>query len=189
MRRFMFGLTAALVISSAASAQAPTFTRAFELRPFVGMYVPTGDFKDEFQTATTFGLQGAYQVNRWFHVVATGSWTHGHNKFSVTDDVTHIWQYDVGGELGLARTFDESWGFYPFLGFGAGGRTYDYAQTGFATNSCTAGYGSIGSELRSGPLGLRFEARGYAVCFKSPVTGERKTHPDLGFGIGAAFHF
>jgi hypothetical protein len=182
-------LTAAvLMVGSALGAQVTAPPLTPELRPFVGAYVPTGAMRDDFKAATMLGAQVALEVNRNFHVLGTAGWAHGHNKFGLGSDRTNIWQYDAGVEANLVRSLAATWLFRPFVGVGAGGRTYDYRVDGVKTQTCTAGYGTVGSELQTGAVALRVEARDYLTCFKSPLTGKNRTRNDLGLSLGVAYH-
>jgi len=71
---------------------------------------------------------------------------------------------------------------------GVGARTYDYAAAGVGSNTCSAGYASVGSELQRGTVALRFDARDYLNCFKSPFTGVEKTRNDIGLTLGLVYH-
>src|SRR4029078_13269723 len=107
MRRMIFSIAtlsafAALTIS--ASAQTTGGTPGFEIRSFAGAFVPTGDMRNDFKTATTVGAQVAHELYEHMHLLGSIAWTHGHNKFAnLTDDRTFIWQYDAGVELNLDR--------------------------------------------------------------------------------------
>lgn len=184
--RLALALVAVTVTSTSAFAQADVRP---EIRPYIGAYVPMGRLADDFKSATMLGAQGALEISRFMHLVATVGWTHGHNKYAAfSDDVTYIWQYDVGAEFNLTRSLGPSWLLKPFMGVGAGGRTYDYQAANVGTSSCTAGYGALGSELQKGEVALRLEARSYLACFESPVTGIKKTRSDLGIAFGVAYH-
>jgi hypothetical protein len=160
-----------------------------EMRPFVGAYVPISDQRNDFKTATMVGAQAAFEVNENFHAVWSVGWTHGHNKFNLgTTDNTHIWQYDLGVELNAFNEVTPNWFFRPFVGLGAGGRTYDYRAVGLKTRTCTAGYGSLGSELQSGAIALRVEARDYVTCYRSPLSSKWQTRTDAAFMVGLAYH-
>lgn len=177
-----------LVVSAAAMAGAQQRIRP-EVRPFIGVYVPAGAMRDEFKSAETFGAQVALEISQFMHVVGTVGWTHGHNKFeSLSNDVTYIWHYDAGAEFNITREWGASWLIRPFLGAGAGGRTYDYKATNVGTNTCTAAYTALGSELQKNVVALRFEARNYLACFKSPMTAEQKTRNDVALAFGVAYH-
>ena len=159
-----------------------------EIRPFVGAYVPVGAMRRDFRDATMFGLQAAIERSRNLHFLGSASWTPGRNKYDRGSARTDIWQYDAGLEVNLYRPTAAGWVFRPFAGLGAGARTIDYRATGLASYTCTAGYGSLGTELQTGGVALRVEARDYMACFKSPVTGLHDTRSDLGLSLGVAYH-
>jgi hypothetical protein len=179
--------TAMLVVVATLPAQERWRPPAAEVRPFAGVYIPVGAQRADFKSATMVGGQAAIELSRNFHGLASVGWTHGHNKFYV-NDVTHIWQYDVGAELNLVRDLGYGWFFRPFIGTGAGGRTYDYRTAGVDTKSCLAGYGTAGSEIQKGIIAFRVEARDYLSCFESPETGKKRTRNDLGLSFGLAYH-
>jgi hypothetical protein len=182
-------LAAALALAGSALGAQPTATPLTpEVRPFVGAYVPTGAMRDDFKAATLLGAQFALELNRNLHVLGSAAWVHGHNKFGFASDRTNLWQYDLGAEANLVRPVATNWLFRPFVGLGAGARTYDYRAEGVKTRTCTAGYGAVGSEFETGAVALRVEARDYLSCFKSPVTGRNRTRNDLGLSIGVAYH-
>lgn len=187
-------LTAALLAAATAlpaaalAAQDAERTPTREIRPFVGAYVPVGAMRRDFRDATMLGLQAAVERSRHLHFVGSASWTHGHNRYARGSDRTDLWQYDVGVELNLYRPQATGWVFRPFAGVGGGARTIDHRAAGLASYTCTTGYGSLGTELQTGAVALRVEARDYMSCFKSPVTGLHDTRSDLGLSLGVAYH-
>lgn len=190
MRSFV--LAAALVVAAAVAAPAQQVNRPFELelRPFGGVLIPTGELADDFKTATMAGGQVALELSPVFHLMGTAAWTHGHNKFAnVTDDVTYVWQFDVGAEYTYLRVPVGGFMFRPFVGLGVGARTYDYKEANFDTKTCTAGYGALGTEFQKGNWALRGEARDYLTCYTNPVTDVKKTRNDVGIALGLAYHF
>lgn len=180
--------TALALGAPALGAQATAPPVRPEVRPFVGAYIPTGAMRDDFKTATMVGAQVALELSRNFHVLGSAGWSHGHNKFGFTSDRTNIWQYDAGVEANLVRPLAGRWLLRPFVGAGGGARTYDYRAGDVKTRTCTAGYGTFGSELETGAVALRLEARDYLSCFKSPVTGKNRTRNDVGLSLGLAYH-
>ena len=180
-------LVAMVAWSAALPAQERWRQPSVEIRPFAGAFLPVGAFDADFKSATMVGLQGAIEMNRHIHGIATVGWTHGHNRL-FTSDVTHIWQYDVGAELNAVKEMGWGWYFRPFLGAGAGGRTYDYRDVDVKTTSCTAGYGSLGAEVQRNIVALRVEARDYLSCFESPLTAKKNTRNDIALTFGLAYH-
>lgn len=181
-------VTAVLLAFPAASgAQERWREPSGELRPFAGVFLPVGAQKENFKSATMFGLQGAIELNRFLHGVANVAWTHGHNRF-FAEDLTHIWQYDVGAELNAVSEMGWGWYFRPFAGAGVSGRTYDYRGVAANSMTCAAGYGSVGAELQHSVLAFRAEARDYLSCFQSPIATSKRTRNDFGLTAGIAYH-
>ena len=189
MRRITFAMAAMVAASTALQAQAPTVPK-IELRPFVGASVPTGDQRDLFADEPIFGLQAAVEVKPTFHVVSSFGWIPAESKYALADNEANVFQYDMGVEFGLVRPLIGDWELRPFLGLGAGGRTYTYAAEQLSNKTCLAGYGALGSEFQLGRTAIRFEARDNVFCYKSPIEGiTSKTRNDVGLMLGLAYHF
>lgn len=179
----LVALAAATVLSAQQPAKIP------EIRPFVGMSIPTGDQADLFENAAMFGVQGAFEMKPNFHLLGTFGWVPGQAKYTGADKDVQIYQYDVGLEYGLVRMLG-SWEFKPYFGLGAGARTYQYADDLLENQTCASGYGALGAELQMGRAALRLEGRDNVFCFRSPVPGvESKTRNDVGLSLGLAYHF
>jgi hypothetical protein len=186
MKKFI-AVVLAFGAATALSAQSPGAIP--ELRPFVGMSIPTGDQRDLFDNAAMFGLQGAFEMRPNFHLLGTFGWVPGQAKYTGADKDVQIYQYDLGLEYGLVRMLG-SWEFKPFLGLGGGARTYLYADDALETQTCASGYGALGAEMQMGRAAIRLEGRDNLFCFKSPVPGvESKTRNDVGVTLGLAYHF
>jgi hypothetical protein len=182
-------VTAAVLVAHPLGAQGRELFDA-ELRPFIGAYMPAGEQRNSFGTATMLGLQAALELSRWAHFVSNVSWTHGHAKLAaLSDDLTYIWQYDAGAEFNLLNEMDGGWVFRPFVGLGVGGRTYAYQATGIGKRTCTAGYAAGGAEFQHVDPALRLESRGYLSCYESPLTGAKRTRNDFALTLGIAYHF
>ena len=188
MRTHLLMAAGVLALVPVLGAQQLPRAPTMELRPFAGVYVPTGAMRRDFGTATTLGAQGALELSRHWHVLGSVGWTHGHNKLALGSDVTYLWQYDVGVEANLVRALGTHWLLRPFAGVGGGGRTYDYRAAGVSSRTCTAGYGALGTELQRGAMAVRLEGRDYLTCFESPATGRKHTRNDFGVTLGLAYH-
>ncbi len=140
--------------------------------------MPTGDQRDRFKDAAMYGVQAAVEVMPTFHLLGTFSWVPGQTTYAASDDKVQILQYDVGAELGLDQALGSSWEFKPFVGAGAGARTYLYKSADLMDKTCNAGYGALGSELQYSRVAFRLEARENVYCFKSPVAGVKKQDPE-----------
>jgi len=189
MRRITYvaaGLLAAVAVLPAQTVD----TRKIELRPFVGASIPTGDQRDLYGEEPLIGLQAALELRPTLHVVGAFGWVPATAKFMTTDDKVNVFQYDVGLELGLVRPMPGAWEFRPFVGLGAGARTYLFAADQLNDKTCLAGYGALGSEFQLGRTAFRFEARDNVFCYRSPIVGvESKTRNDVSLALGIAYHF
>jgi hypothetical protein len=181
-------LTLAFTAPSA-NAQMKTPPR-LELRPFVGAYVPMGDQSDLLTTGITAGAQAAYALTRHVSAVATFAWSSSEEKNFLGDDI-NLFQYDVGAELAANKMLSPIVMFRPFVGLGAGGRSYDYTDRESGAGTNVAGYGSIGAQVQLGRVGYRLEARDYISGFKG-LSGEMsssKTRDDVSITSGLTFKF
>ena len=183
-------LTLAALVSTAmvGSAQEPAVRP--EIRPFVGIYIPTGDQRNLFDDAAMLGVQAALELRPSFHVLGTFGWAAGQTNYVASQDNVQILQYDVGMELNMVRALGESWLFKPFVGLGGGARTYLYEDDNLENRTCAAGYGALGAELQFARTAIRLEGRDNVFCFRSPVPGiKSKTRNDVGLTLGLAYHF
>ena len=188
MQRRILAAAALLGALSSAAAQRSEPVR-FELRPIASLYLPFGSQGDDFKSAPSYGLQAGLELSSNLHVLASGSWMDGKSKIpAMLNDGVTMWQYDVGVEVNGLRQIANTWLFRPFVGAGAGARTYDYKQAGIEMSTCTAGYAAAGTEFQRSVLALRLESRGYISCFKQPLTGESLNRGDVLFSFGLAFH-
>ena len=188
--RYRHVLTAALISAAPPLAAQQASFPGSEIRPFVGVYVPAGALKSQFKPATTIGAQYAYEMHHNLHLLGSLAWSNGSSRLAgLDDDNTSIWQYDVGAEAGLVRKMGVAWLFRPFVGAGAGGRTYDPGASAMNTTDCAAGYASAGTELQRSTLAWRFEARGYLSCYQTPTSERSRAGNDFTFSFGAAWHF
>jgi hypothetical protein len=182
------GLVASIGAVSSAVAQSEG-SMAVEVRPSVGVWLPTGEQRNDFSASTSFGLQGAVEFSSRVHGVISGSWTRSSSKFaSFSNKSAHIWQFDAGAEYTLVHRLTGDWRFRPFVGAGAGVRTYDYPAAGVGSKGCAAGYGALGTEFQRREVAIRLESRDYLSCFDSPITGVRRTRNDAVLSFGIAYH-
>jgi hypothetical protein len=181
-------IAVALAASPPLRAQESTTIGAFELRPVIGAFIPTGSMRNEFRDAALYGMQGGFEFNSGLHLLLGGFWSRNDTHQSIVGSTrADIWQFDAGAETNLIRPMGRDWFFRPFLGAGLGMRTYDYSATS-GNNRCFAGYGSVGAEAQRFEGAVRFEARNYVTCYESPVTGVKKTRNDVGLTLGLVYH-
>ena len=158
-------------VASDAAAQSISAGR-FEARPLVGAYLPTGAHREVLGDAITIGAQGGYAITEHISLVATIGFAASSDKQIPLDDDLDLFSYDIGAEV--TKSFLVANGgmtLSPFIGLGAGGRTYDYRERETDSETNVAGYGAIGGQLRMGTIGVRVEARDYVSSFKG-LTGE-----------------
>ena len=182
----LFGLSGAA--HAPLGAQDLPHVAVLEVRPFAGAFVPVRAMRDEFRDAATFGAQGAIEVTRRLHLVGTLGYTPGRTRLGLADDRAHLWTYDGGLEANLTRAVGAAWKVRPFVGTGAGARSWDFRAARVTTHTCSVGYFTAGSELQRGALAWRIEARQYFSCFTSPLTEREHTRSDALFSLGAAWH-
>jgi Outer membrane protein beta-barrel domain len=162
----------------------------FEIRPYVGAYIPTGDQRDFFKDAVLVGAQGSYRFTPALALTATVGWSPTEDRVRPGQDVDLL-QYDIGAELRAPSWLGgESWDFSPFVGLGVGGRTYDYRDLDVDAKTNVAGYGALGGEFGFGQFGLRIEARDYISRFEPIIgEGEAKTRNDVALAAGLTIRF
>jgi hypothetical protein len=187
----VFALSSAFAATSA-NAQEPVTVRSngFELRPYAGAYIPTGDQRDLLKDAVIVGGQASYRILPQLAVTGTLGWSPSKDRITPGDQKLDIWQYDIGAELRAPSWFTSGpMDFTPFVGLGAGGRTYNYRDLDVDSKTNVAGYGVLGGELGFGRIGWRLEARDYVSQFKPFDGGDSKTRNDVTVATGITLKF
>lgn len=164
-------LTAGRVVTAQTSAPQE---RKWELRVSDGAFVPTGEQRSSLQNGHVTAAQLAWLVRPSVAVTGTFGWVRSRDVASIDAPKLDVFTSDVGLELRPAQWFAErAVTFSPFVGFGAGARSYNYRNLNVDATSNLAGYGSVGGELGFRRVGLRVEARDYATGFRPLVSGGR----------------
>jgi hypothetical protein len=196
------GLGGLLVATASAGAQDQVLatrgaSAAFEIRPYVGAYVPTGDQRDLLKDAVLVGAQASWRVIPQLAVTGTFGWAPSKDRLTAGDQTLDLYQYDLGAEARAPSWYSGgswgsggSWDFTPFVGLGIGGRTYNYRDLEVDSKTNVAGYGALGGEVGFGRLGLRVEGRDYVSRFE-PLTGnsDTKTRNDVTLAAGLTVRF
>jgi hypothetical protein len=182
---------AALFALVGTTARAQAGGLGLEVRPFVGAYIPTGDQRDFLKDAVLVGGQASWRVIPAFAISGTFAWSPSKDRVTPGNQTLDLFQYDLGAELRADSWYDG--GFItltPFVGLGAGGRTYSYRDLNVGNQTNFDGYGSLGGDIGFGPVALRIEARDYVSRFK-PLTGggDTSTRNDIGLAAGIAYRF
>ena len=161
-----------------------------ELRPFIGASIPTGAHRHAIRSDLLFGLQVAAELRPRFHVVGSLAWNPARTRHATVNDEVQVLQYDAGVEFSRVDDLARGWQLRPFVGLGAGARSYLYAAGALNDRTCAVGYGAIGTELQIGETALRGEARDNVFCYESPLDGVRsRTRNDVGLSLGLSYHF
>ena len=185
----VLALSTALV-ATRAQAQAVNTSSGFELRPYVGAYIPTGTQRDLLKDAVLVGGQASYRILPQLAITGTVGWSPSKDRITPGDETVDLWQYDLGAELRAPSW--QTWGamdFTPFAGVGGGARTYNYRDLDVDSKTNVAGYGVLGGEVGFGRLGLRLEARDYVSRFKPFDGGDAKTRNDVTVATGITLRF
>jgi hypothetical protein len=163
---------------------APGAAYSFEIRPFVGAYIPTGDQSDVLKSAVLTGAQLSYAIIPNLAVTGSFAWSPTKDKITTGDHTVDLLQYDVGveGRLPL-QAGTGAWTISPFVGAGLGGRTYSERDLDAGSRTTFDGYGALGADFWAGRYGFRIEGRDYVSGFKG-LTGDdavpSETRNDIG---------
>lgn len=179
------------LLSIGGTARAQGVATGFEVRPFVGAYIPTGDQRDLLKDAVLVGGQLTWHAIPALAITGTFGWSPSKDRVSAGNQTLDIYQYDVGAELrATSWASGTMWNLTPFVGLGVGGRTYNYRDLDVDAKTNFDGYGALGGDVGFGPVGFRVEARDYVSQFK-PLTGsgDTKTRNDIGLAAGVSYRF
>jgi hypothetical protein len=164
-----------VLLSSARTsvAQVPAEpTGGWEFRVPAGGLVPTGAQRDALKDAHLSAAQLSYVVRPAFAITATVGWARSRDLASANDPKLDVFTYDVGAEARAPQWFaGRAVTFRPFVGAGAGARSYNHRKLDVDATHNVTGYGAVGGELGMGRVGLRLEARDYVSSFRPLVGG------------------
>jgi hypothetical protein len=188
-----FAVAALGVSTAGAQDVTPVHLRGFELRPYVGAFIPTGAQRDLLKDALLVGAQASYSFIPQLALTGTFGWSPSKDRITAGDQTLDVYQYDLGLEGRAPAWYTSgtgSWSFTPFAGIGAGARTYSYRDLNVGSKTNVAGYGALGGELGFGRAGVRLEGRDYVSRFE-PLTGsgDTKTRNDVTLAAGLTLKF
>lgn len=190
------GLTAAVAIvllaagvRTAGAQTSPQPAPAWEFRATSGALVATGAERNALKDAAMSAAQLSWVVSPPFAITATLGWARSRDLVSAGVPKLDVFTYDLGAEYRPAQWLaDNAVTFSPFVGAGAGARSYNHRNLNVDATHNVAGYGAVGGELGIGRVGLRLEVRDYVAGFKPLVGGgPASTRNDIVATVGLRF--
>jgi hypothetical protein len=143
----------------------------WELRFTSGGLVATGQQRNSLKDAQMSMAQMAWRVRQALAVTGTFGWARSRDVSAINSPKLDVFTYDVGVEARPAQWFGgHAMTFNPYIGAGAGARSYNYRSLDVAATHNLAGYATAGGELGYRRVGVRLEARDYMSGFK-PLAG------------------
>lgn len=157
--------------------------RSWEFRVTSGAFVPTGSERGTLKSAKVSAAQLAWMVRPALAVTATFGWARSRDLASSDTPKLDVFTSDLGLEARPAQWFaGRTMTFAPFVGAGAGARSYNYRSLDVPATHNLAAYGSMGGELGVRRVGVRLEVRDYATGFRPLVgTGKSAARNDVVF--------
>ena len=186
-----------LVLSSARTAAAqssaqPSVTpaSAWEFRVTGGAFVPVGDQRNALKDAQMSAAQLSWLVRPSLAITGTFGWARSRDLTIADVPKLDVFTYDLGAEVRGSEWFaGRAVTFSPFVGAGAGARSYNYRKLDVDATHNLAAYGTVGGELGVGRVGLRLEVRDYVAGFKPlAAAGRADTRSDAVMLVGLRFN-
>ncbi|HEX6052682.1 MAG TPA: hypothetical protein VFZ21_25630 [Gemmatimonadaceae bacterium] len=137
-----------------------------ELRPSVGVYVPTGPHDDLLERGPVFGGQVAVELRPALHAVFGFGWVATEERQATPTRRIEMAQFDLGVEWLRHDRDRRELRMTPFLGGGIGLRAYRSRDADAPSQANVAGYGALGIEIGTGAVGVRLEGRDYLTAFR-----------------------
>jgi hypothetical protein len=194
LARCAIGIAGALgmLVASTRTVEAqspPQPPATWEIRFTSGGLFPTGAARDVLKDATMSAAQVSYLPRPAVAITATFGWAQSRDLASVDEPKLDVFSYDLGVEARASQWFaGHAVTFNPFVGVGAGGRSYTYRKLDFDATHNLAGYGAAGGEFGIRRVHVRLEVRDYVAGFK-PLqgTGDASTRNDVVVMVGLRF--
>jgi hypothetical protein len=157
--------------SALAQDAAPAARNGWELLFSSGALVPTGVQRSVVKDAPLSTAQVSYVMRSRFAITTMAGWARSRDLATADDPKLDVFTFDVGAEARAPRLIaGETMSFTPFIGAGAGSRSYNYRGIDVDATHNVAGYGAVGGELGKGRVHVRLEVRDYLSRFK-PLSG------------------
>lgn len=157
---------------SAHAQSAPPRAPRWELRVTGGAFAPTGTQRNVLKDAQVTAAQLSWVPRPSLAITGTFGWARSRDLTSFESPKLDVFTSDLGVEARSAPVAaGRSMTFTPFVGIGAGARSYNYRSLDVDATNNLAAYGSVGGEIGVRRLGVRLEARDYVTGFKPLVGG------------------
>jgi len=183
-------LGALVVVARAAGAQtAPPQRNGWELLLSSGALVPTGVQRDVLKAAPLSTAQVSYVIRSRLAITTMFGWARSRDLATAGDPKLDVFTYDLGAEFRVPRwAASKAVTLTPFVGIGAGARSYNYRSLDVDATHDIAGYGALGGELGMGRVHVRLELRDYVTGFKPLAgAGASATRNDVAALVGLRF--
>jgi len=163
---------------------------SWEFRITSGSFVPTGDQRNAVKSGQATAAQISWVLRPSLAITGTFAWARSRDLTSPDNPKLDVFMSDLGVESRPATWFANGpVSVRPFVGLGAGMRTYDYRKLAIDGTNNLAGYGAFGGELGMGRVALRLEVRDYVSGFKPlAAMGTSDTHNDVLFTAALSFN-
>jgi hypothetical protein len=171
-----------------AQEQSPA-ERRWELRITSGEFLPAGSQRNFLKDAQTTAAQLSFLLQPTLAVTGTFSWARSRDLATADTPKLDVFTSDLGVEVRPAEWFaGHAVTLSPFVGLGAGVRSYNYRSLDVDATHNVAGYGSVGGEIGVGRVGVRVEVRDYTSGFR-PLVGGGKSAIRNDVVLSAALRF
>lgn len=180
------GAAAAQTAVASVSSPSPTW----ELRFTSGALVATGAQRDAVKDGQLSAVQLSWRVHPVIAITGTAGWARSRDRLIANTPKLDVFTGDLGAELRPAQWFaDRKVSLSPFVGAGAGVRSYNYRKLDVDATNNVAGYLAAGGEFGFRRVGLRLEVRDYATGFKPLIgAGRSDTRNDVMLMAGVRFN-
>jgi len=185
-------LTAAfLAIASAQTSAAQTpapEASAWEFRVSSGAFVPTGDQRNLIKEGQVSAAQLSWLLKPSIAITGTFAWARSRDLTIAETPKIDVFTSDLGVESRPVQWFASApVSVSPFVGLGAGVRTYNPRSEDIGTSNAAIGYASVGGELGIGRVGVRLEVRDYISNARIAAT-QSDIRNDMVFSVALRFN-
>jgi hypothetical protein len=181
--------TGSLSAQTTEGQAAPEPKSRWEVAVPSGSLIPTGAQRDAIKRGNLTAIQLTYVARPALAITSTFGWARSRDIQLAGSPKLDVFTYDVGAEArapqwvgGKAITFR------PFVGAGAGARSYNHRKLDIDATHNVAAYASAGGDLGVRRIRIRLEARDYVAGFR-PLAGEgtSRTGNDVVVMVGVRY--